>query len=199
MTGKTRQRKYLYDLGVIHGRFQVLHNDHLKYLLAGKELCEHLVVGITNPDPLLSGEDRADPKRSTPGANPLTYYERQILIKEALMDAEIGVHEFTIVPLPIYHPDIYRYYVPLDAVFFLTIYDDWGRRKRENFLSLGLRTHILWEVPPDEKGISAADIRDAMAQGRPWEHLVPECVERRLKLWDIPGRLRQMQGEFMGS
>jgi nicotinamide-nucleotide adenylyltransferase len=41
----------LYELGVIHGRFQVLHNDHLRYILAGKELCRHLVVGITNPDP----------------------------------------------------------------------------------------------------------------------------------------------------
>ena len=37
--------------GVIHGRFQVLHNDHLKYLLAGKADASTLVVGITNPDP----------------------------------------------------------------------------------------------------------------------------------------------------
>jgi glycerol-3-phosphate cytidylyltransferase-like family protein len=33
-----------YDVGVIHGRFQVLHNDHLKYLLLGKALFKHLVV-----------------------------------------------------------------------------------------------------------------------------------------------------------
>lgn len=43
--------------GVIHGRFQLLHNDHLKYLLAGKARCEHLVVGITNPDPCLTKAD----------------------------------------------------------------------------------------------------------------------------------------------
>ena len=192
MVGENRQRKFPYDLGVIHGRFQVLHNDHLKYLLAGKELCEHLVVGITNPDPVLSREDRADPKRSIPGANPLTYYERLLLVKQALMDAGLGMHEFTIVPLPINQPELYRYYVPMDAVFFLTIYDDWGRRKLEIFRALGLRTHVLWEVTHDEKGISAADIRDAMVQGRPWEHLVPGCVERLLKLWDIPGRLTKM-------
>jgi nicotinamide-nucleotide adenylyltransferase len=35
---------HVYPLGVIHGRFQVLHKDHLKYLLAGKSLCEHLVL-----------------------------------------------------------------------------------------------------------------------------------------------------------
>jgi len=38
------------ERGVVHGRFQVLHNDHVKYLLAGKARCRHLVVGITNPD-----------------------------------------------------------------------------------------------------------------------------------------------------
>ncbi|MFW9878404.1 MAG: nicotinate-nucleotide adenylyltransferase, partial [Candidatus Thorarchaeota archaeon] len=30
-----------YEIGVIHGRFQVLHNDHIKYLMAGKRLCKY--------------------------------------------------------------------------------------------------------------------------------------------------------------
>ena len=76
-----------YDVGVIHGRFQVLHNDHLRYLLAGKDLCRHLVVGITNPDPSLTREESADPHRSRPEANPLTYYERQALVRAALGEA----------------------------------------------------------------------------------------------------------------
>ena len=48
------------EVGVIvseHGRFQVLHNDHFKYLMAGKAQCRHLVVGITNPDPTLTRRD----------------------------------------------------------------------------------------------------------------------------------------------
>jgi len=51
-------------MGVIHGRFQVLHHDHLNYIMTGKTRCNHLVVGITNPDPILSKEDSADPQRS---------------------------------------------------------------------------------------------------------------------------------------
>jgi nicotinamide mononucleotide adenylyltransferase len=199
MTGKNRERQFPYDLGVIHGRFQVLHNDHLKYLHAGKVLCEHLIVGITNPDPVLSREDKTDPKRSAPGANPLTYYERYVLVKETLMDMGLTMHEFTIVPLPINLPDLYQCYVPMDAVFFISIYDDWGRRKLENFQNLGLKTHVLWEVSKDEKGISAADIRDAMVQDRPWEHLVPACVAEIMKRWDIPGRLKKMQGGCNGA
>ena len=56
MTEKKR-----YDTGVIHGRFQILHKDHLKYLLSGWELCRHLVIGISNPDPLLTREEKTDP------------------------------------------------------------------------------------------------------------------------------------------
>lgn len=184
---------HVYPLGVIHGRFQVLHKDHLKYLLAGKSLCEHLVVGITNPDPGRVAEEAADLHRSRPAANPLTYFERYCLVRSALGEAGVPTSEISIVPLPISQPDYYRYYVPLDAVFFLTIYDEWGRRKQHYFESLGLQVHVLWEVPPEEKGISGSDLRRAMCDGAPWEDAVPPSVVELLKKWEIPERLRQLQ------
>lgn len=180
------------DLGVIHGRFQVLHNDHLRYLLAGKERCGHLVVGITNPDPLLTKDDPADPRRSRPGANPLTYFERYVLVRSALIQEGIAHQEFSVVPFPINIPELYRYYVPLDAVFFLTIYDAWGRKKLEKFKSLGLRTEVLWVREPSEKGLSGSDVRRRMAMGEPWEHMVPPSVRDLLISWGVPGRLRDM-------
>jgi nicotinamide mononucleotide adenylyltransferase len=182
-----------HETGVIHGRFQILHNDHLKYLLAGKALCRHLVIGITNPDPFLTDKEETAPTRSDPLENPLTYYERCIMVKTVMLDAGIPSSEITIVPLPISRPDRYRYYVPLDAVFFLSIYDDWGRRKRHYFQSMGLATHVLWEVSPEEKGISAADIRRRITSGRLWEHLVPACVPSLVKKWGIPDRLKGLQ------
>ncbi len=177
---------------MIHGRFQVLHNDHMRYLMAGKALCRHLVVGITNPDPFLIREERSDPERSAPGANPLTYFERYRMVSAAIFAAGVDPGDVSVVPLPINLPDRYRYYVPVDALFFLTIYDDWGRRKQAYFRSLGLRTHLLWEVPPEEKGISGTDVRGRMAAGDPWEHLVPPAAARLMAGWDIPGRLRRM-------
>lgn len=181
----------MFDTGVIHGRFQVLHNDHLAYLLAGKARCRHLVVGITNPDPNLTGEDPADPERSSPAANPLTYFERHILVREALLEAGVGYEAFTIVPFPINFPWLYAYYVPMDAIFFLTIYDEWGRRKRERFEEVGLRVEVLWERPLEEKGIRGNEVRQRMASGEPWEDLVPRATARLMKAWDIPERLRR--------
>jgi nicotinamide-nucleotide adenylyltransferase len=117
-------KDYMYDKGVIHGRFQVLHNDHMKYLLAGKNLCRHLIIGITNPDPSLTKNHDSNPHRSTPLANALTYYERFIMVREALIESGLKLNEISIVPFPINVPELIKYYVPLDVVFFLSIYDD---------------------------------------------------------------------------
>ncbi|MDD3847595.1 MAG: hypothetical protein PHC90_14700 [Syntrophorhabdaceae bacterium] len=180
------------ETGVVHGRFQVFHNDHLRYVLTGLRLCRHLVVGITNPDPLLTMEEKADRERSSPLANPLTYYERHIMIRGVLEEAGIGLSRFSIVPFPINLPKLYHHYVPMDAVFFLTIYDDWGNQKLAYLQKLGLKTHVLREVTPEEKGISAKDIRSRMLHGEPWEHLVPPGVALLMKKWDIPSRIKKI-------
>jgi nicotinamide-nucleotide adenylyltransferase len=185
--------KSKYDVGVIHGRFQVLHNDHLKYLLAGKSLCGHLVIGITNPDPFLVKEEQADRHRSSDQANPLTYFERYRLLRTALVEAGVEWTDFSIVPMPISMPGLYRHYVPLDAVFFLSIYDEWGRRKKSYFESLGLKVHVLWEVSPERKGISGSEVRSRMMRGQSWENAVPVSVAVLLREWGIPERLQKIK------
>jgi nicotinamide-nucleotide adenylyltransferase len=185
----------VYDVGVIHGRFQVLHNDHVRYLLSSMEHCRHLVVGITNAEPDMIHDETADPQRSTALGNPLTYYERYQLVRSGLVESGVELNDFSIVPLPISQPERYRYYVPLDAVFFLSIYDDWGRRKKQYFESLGLTTHVLREVTPAEKGISGTDVRQRIMDGEPWHHLVPASVAALLENWNIATRLRDIQSD----
>ncbi len=191
-TQKRPMKKALpkYETGVIHGRFQILHNDHLKYILSGKALCQNLVVGITNPDTRLTRKESADPHRSAPDANPLTYFERYMLVKTVLGEAGVPPEDLAIVPFPINFPELYANYVPMDAVFFLTIYDNWGRKKLEYFTSVGLKRHVLWDVPTEEKGISAGHIRQCMIQQLPWEHMVPQSAAPLLKAWRIPERLK---------
>lgn len=179
-------------VGVIHGRFQVLHNDHMQYILAGKARCRHLVVGITNPDPTLTREDSSAPQRSGPEANVLTYFERYRLVTEALHESGVNSCDLSVVPLPINLPELYRYYVPFDAVFYLTIYDAWGERKLQLLRSLGLETEVMWTRSPEEKGLNGTEVRRRIKDGLDWEHLVPPSTARLMKMWGIPQRLRHM-------
>lgn len=180
------------DTGVAHGRFQIFHNDHLRYLQAAKARCRHLLVAITNPGPTLTKFDPADPGRSLPERNPLTYYERYCIIKAALQAQGWGPEDFSIVPLPINFPDLYQYYVPLTATFFLTIYDDWGERKLQLFQSLGLTTEVLWRRPLAEKGLTGMAIRHLIVSEKDSGHLVPSGAEEMLLLFNIPQRLKKL-------
>ena len=177
------------DIGIVHGRFQLFHLDHLKYVLAAKERCRHLVVGITNPDPTLTKFDPSDPHRSLEADNPLTFYERFVILRETLLEIGLDFREFSLVPLPINFPELYRYYVPLDATFYLTIYDEWGERKLAMFTSLGLTVDVLWRKPASEKGLTATALRRMMGQGQAWEHLVPPAVARMVKDLGLQERL----------
>jgi nicotinamide mononucleotide adenylyltransferase len=179
------------DAGVAHGRFQIFHNDHLKYLLAAKDRCRHLVVGITNPDPTLTKFDPADPGRSSPDRNPLSYYERYRVVQKVLEKQGWGWEDFAIVPLPINFPELYRYYVPLTATFFLTIYDNWGERKLEMFQGLELTTEVLWQRPLAEKGLTSTEVRRLMVADQEWTHLVPPGVAAILEMFQIPQRLKE--------
>jgi len=58
---------------------------------------------------------------------------------------------------------------------------------------LGLNVHVVWEVKPEKKGISGADVRGRMADGLPWEHLVPNSAALLLKEWKIQQRPRSMR------
>ena len=184
----------MHKRGVIHGRFQVFHNDHLRYLLAGKARCEHLVVGITDPDPSLSKFDPADPNRSQPLSNPLTYFERYTIVIRALLENGLENSHFSVVPFPIHFPEKYENYVPLDGIFLLTIYDRWGRKKLEQFKRLGLKVEVLWEKTLKEKGLTATEIRTRMIKGEPWAPDVPKSTALLMKEWGIPSRLREMVG-----
>jgi nicotinamide-nucleotide adenylyltransferase len=169
------------ETGVIHGRFQVLHNDHRVYLLAGMALCRHLVVGITNPDPFLTRDEHADPKRSDPAANPLTYFERYVMVRSVLEEAGIESSRFSIVPFPINIPELYRYRSPRRLFFSPSTMI--GEAEAGYFKSLGLMTHVLGEVSRDQKG-SVPPICGAGWLGTTMEELVPS-VAHLMKKWDI--------------
>jgi cytidyltransferase-like protein len=183
-----------HPVAVIHGRFQPLHLGHLEYLLAGAARCDVLVVGITNPDPSQIAAEPTDPARGAEGANPFTYYDRYLMVEAALTEAGVGRDRLRIVPFPHSFPERLRFYAPADAVYLLTLYDEWGDTKLDRFHALGLTTEVMWRRT--DKPISGTRVRQAIESGGDWEPLVPPAVAKVIKergcdadRTDLPGGL----------
>ena len=162
------------DLGFIHGRFQLFHNDHLNYALLAKEQCKKLIVGITSPENAALIREEVDPHRSEATSNPFTYYERYNMVKLALLEAGVKREDFEIVPYPIERPEILYNYVPLSATSFFTIYDDWGYEKLHRLGELGYGTHVLFDKR--EKAMCSTEIRQKIVDGTEWKDMVPNVV-----------------------
>jgi len=184
-----------FPVGVVHGRFQGLHVEHLRYLLDAKKRCEFLVVGLANPDPALTPAHAADPQRTRVSANPFTYYERFLMTRDCLLEAGVDWREFGIVPFPINRPELLQYYVPMDAVFLMNVGDQWDRAKRELFESLGLAVHVMWEgaYAPDRP--SGTEVRRRIVAGERLDDLVPAATARFIHTNGLSSRVARLIAE----
>ena len=149
---------------------------HMEYLLAGKERCDYLIIGIANPDPSHVKPTRANPNRSKLVANPLTYYERFEMIQRAMLEAGLSKSEFDIVPFPINFPELIFDYAPREAKYYMTIYDEWGREKYDVLKGLGCDVEVMWIRTVEERITSGSEVRKRIARGEAWAHLVPPSV-----------------------
>lgn len=179
-------------VGVIHGRFQPFHNDHLVYALEAFKRRDFLFIGITNPDAREMVFQASDPKRSLNITNPFTFWQRALLIQASLQEAGVPPDKFCVVPFPINHTELLKHYVPLDARFYMTIYDDWGRHKYDLLSSLGLDVEVMWERDLAQKGITGTSIRQRIAAREPWETLVPKATAEAMKEMALDTKIREM-------
>jgi len=172
------------------GKFQPFHNEHLAYVLAAFDLGDHVVVGITNPDPTYVRDEVADPRRSRPESNPATYFERHLMVDGSLRAASIACDRYTIVPFPLNVPTSWAAYMPRDAVFLLTLYDDdpWLLERKRQLEREGLTTHVMWSRPT--KGVVGTEVRRLIAEGREWRDAVPPTVARVITERGIDARIR---------
>lgn len=176
-------------LGFIHGRFQLFHNDHLRYALLAKEQCEKLIVGITSPENANLLREEVDPHRSNAAANPFTFYERFNMVKAALLEAGVKREDFEIVPYPIERPEILYNYIPLSATSFFTIYDDWGYEKLHRLGELGYGTHVLFDTR--DKAMCSTEIRQKIVDDTDWKQMVPPAVYKYITENNLTDKVKQ--------
>ena len=176
--------------GMVHGRFQPFHTGHLHYTLEALRRSEHLIIGITNPDPSEMQSEAADAQRHTPEANPFTFFERQWMIRAALVDEALELSRVSIVPFPIHAPERWAHYCPKETVQFIRVFSEWGREKVARLQAAGWQVEVLDAGAAKQESGSA--VRRCLIQGRGWEHLVPRGVGEVLKQIGAQTRLARL-------
>ena len=167
-----------YKYGMIHGRFQPFHLEHLRYFRMAWEMSENVLIGITNPDPSSILVDHLSDHRHLPEENPFTFTERLMMIQETLREEGYPMEKILIVPFAIHHPDRWPYYVPPGTVMLVIAYSSWERQKAERFRQAGLEV-VVEDVLT--KTISGQQIRKLLVTGGEWQRLVPPAVARILQ------------------
>lgn len=180
-------------VGVVHGRFQVLHLKHMEYILAAKMRCQKLYIGITNPDMLHARASVHDENRGIKAGNPLSYRERCEMIKGAMAEFRVPESQYEIIPFPISYPEYITQYAPEDAVYYMGMYDEWDEEKYKILRSLGLNVHVLWRKDVESKGTTGAIIRNLIATDQEWAKYVPKSVYAYMKEHELDKRVKRLE------
>ena len=183
-------------VGVVHGRFQILHYGHMEYILQAKQKCDHLIIGICNPEVELTKFNKVCPHRSKASANPLTYFERMECVKGALIEAGVPRDQFDIVPFPINFPDRICNYAPTNAKYYMTIFEPWGEEKERVLREeLGLDVEILKRGTFEDKKANSTEIRGKIYRGEEWKDEVPNYVYQYITTNHLDERIKNILTE----
>jgi nicotinamide-nucleotide adenylyltransferase len=183
--------KKLDPYGVVHGRFQPLHIGHLHYILKGLKNCEKLIIGITNSDPTQIQFEESEPNRNLESYNPFTFFERLTMVTSALVNDEgVQSSRFFVVPFPIHNANRWKYYLPDNAVHYISLTTEWDRTKLFRMREIGFKAI---EIGRERyKGISGTEIRQLMIEGKDWKSLVPKSVAEIIDNFNGEKRVQEL-------
>lgn len=174
--------------GSVHGRFQPLHLGHLEYILAAKKKCDFLWIGITQPETNELTKIVADPHRSIPFNNPLSYIERSEMIINTLVDEGVSRDEFSIIPFPVETPEKLHDFLPKSIPIFTTVCEEWNLYKINLLQSFGYQVIVLWER--QVKKYEGIVIREKIKNNdESWKDMVKPATIEIIEKYNIRDRL----------
>jgi nicotinamide-nucleotide adenylyltransferase len=177
----------MFPAACIHGRFQVLHRDHVGYFQRAAEKYGQLYIGLTGQRRDLHGSAL----REVADQNPLSYWERAemwVRFLEAIGQAD----RHLIGPFPIESPDTLSDFVPLSCVCATTVCEAWNEEKINRLRELGYQVDVLYTNT--NKTLSGTMLRNLiMAGSSAWKDYVPESVANFVSEVGLEKRIRKQQ------
>jgi len=183
-------------IGMVSGRFQILHLKHIEYILAAKMRCKRLYIGIEAPDHIYREQLDEREQRQFDLENPLTYIERYEMICQALLEFGVKKAEFDIVPFPVRYPEYIMQYFPKEAIYFLGISTQVDRQKRRTFTKLGLNFEVLWEREKNDRDITEREVLDRIINDGDWEEYVPKSTVKYMKKEKLIQKIKDLAVHF---
>lgn len=169
------------NLGMVHGRFQPFHNEHLEYVLSGLKRCKRLIIGITNPEPSEFKFKKSSNHRHLVESNPFTFFQRMEMIKQALTDLNIDLKLVSVVPLYLFDHLKWEFYLPNPNITtqYVRVFSSWERKKIETFKSYGFKVEIIDKGV--KKNMTGTLVRKLIGSDDDWERYVPNATSRIIK------------------
>ena len=177
-------------IGSIHGRFQPFHNEHLDYLMLAIERCDHLVIGITQPNNNNLSTIFGLEKRTDPTYNPLSYDQRVVMIDKVLNELGIPDNKYSFQEFNIDNPIILEKELCKSIVCFTTIREAWNRNKINTLTKLGYKVEILKEDYSENRITSSRIRAKILSCESSWKKDVPAACSKYLEYIDIYSLLK---------
>lgn len=177
-----------FEHAAVCGRFQPPHNEHLDFILRATSQCDFLWIGVTQFLVTQLVHTDVAPHRGMVANNPLTYFERSVILSEMLVDAGVSRSRFCCTPFPIECPEQLEDFLPTSIPLLTTICDDWSLAKNNILRASGYEVHVLTER--DTKIAEGAAIRRSIAAGESgWIQQVPAATRRAIERFGVRERL----------
>ncbi|NLB75151.1 MAG: nicotinamide-nucleotide adenylyltransferase [Crenarchaeota archaeon] len=164
--------------GLYVGRFQPFHNGHLDAIKYVLQNIDELIVVIGSA------------QYSHNNHNPFTAGERIVMIRQALLEANVNLDKLWIVPVP----DVHLHMLWVSAVEgytpkFTTVYSNEPLTRRL-FMEAGYKVNDLPLF--DRKVYISTLIRENMIKNKNWTTLVPKAVATFIDEIDGVNRLKDL-------
>ena len=173
--------------GMVHGRFQPLHHEHLEYILWGINNSKKCFIGITQPDINNLSETIGDKHRKEESGNPFSFDERKIMIEESLKDFGISEERFEVVRFDVDNFDVAMEYLQKEygidssnTIQYMKIFSNWEDWKKDKFKSKEFKVIEIHEKTKEkaEKHITGTLVRELIRTNRNWQDYTSSGTER---------------------